>query len=77
MSGPFGYDLEAAARAKQEPAALLGVVAPAEPDDEFDPAEHNIKIVLAYVEANPDDADRVLAAEMDGKGRRTIIDALS
>ena len=42
-------------------------------DDEFDPGKHSVADVLAYVEANPDDAERVLEAETAGKGRKGIL----
>lgn len=51
--------------------AVVGAVAP------FDPSEHNVADVLEHVEANPDQAADVLAAEQAGKARSTIIDALS
>lgn len=39
----------------------------------FDPAEHTVTEVLAYLEQQPADADRVIALERDGKARKSII----
>ena len=60
---------------------------PLDPDDPgpeappFDPSEHNADEVIAYLDTlDPDDADavaefeRVIAAERDGKNRKTITD---
>jgi len=41
--------------------------------DEFDPSRHTIADVEAYLDANPDDIDRVLAAEREGKNRTTLL----
>jgi hypothetical protein len=38
----------------------------------YDPADHSVKEVLAYIEEHPDDADRVLEAEAAGKNRTSI-----
>lgn len=63
------------------PAQVEVVVATAEPDegddddgDEFDPAEHNVDDVLAYL-ADADDAERnrVLGDERAGKNRKGIV----
>ena len=45
-------------------------------DDEqsdFDPSDHGIPEVLAYLEENPDDRDAVLALERAGKARKGIL----
>lgn len=42
-------------------------------DTGFDPADHTVEDVKAYVEANPDEAELVLAAEAEGKDRSTLI----
>jgi hypothetical protein len=49
--------------------------APAE-GEEFDPGGYTIDQVLAYVDANPDEVDSVLAAEEAGKARSTLITQL-
>jgi hypothetical protein len=51
--------------------------APDPVDDTFDPSANSVADVKAYVEANPDERDTVLAAEQAGKGRVTLIDWLS
>jgi hypothetical protein len=45
-------------------------------DDGFDPSQHTVDAVLAYVKENPDQAAAIVAAERDGKHRSTILDAL-
>jgi hypothetical protein len=56
-----------------DPVAVL----PDDPDpqdgDVFDPSAHTVAEVNDYLDANPDDADRVLAAERDGKARVSIV----
>lgn len=39
----------------------------------FDPGEHTEAEIKAHLEANPDDRDRVLAAEADGKARKGVL----
>jgi hypothetical protein len=39
----------------------------------FDPAEHTIDQVKAYVNDHLDDAQRVYDAELDGKARATLL----
>lgn len=60
------------ARAAVPPAA-------AEPVDGagFDPADHSVAEVVAYVEANPDEREAVLALEQNGKARSTLLAALT
>lgn len=43
---------------------------------EFDPGDHTVAEVLAHVDANPDDLDRVLADEEAGKARVTLLEQL-
>lgn len=43
----------------------------------FDPSEHTVTEVLAYVDEHPDEAAAILAAEQAGKARKGITDALS
>jgi hypothetical protein len=38
----------------------------------YDPSEHSVKDVLAYIEEHPTDAERVLEAEAAGKARTSI-----
>lgn len=46
--------------------------------DGFDPGDHNVDDVLAYVDENPDETADVLAAELARpKPRKSIVDALS
>jgi hypothetical protein len=47
-----------------------------EPPEAFDPADHTVDEVLAYVDKHPDKADAVLAAEEAGKNRSTLVAAL-
>jgi len=42
----------------------------------FDPADHTIDEVKAYVDANPDQRTQVLSDEKQGKQRSTLIDWL-
>ena len=47
------------------------------PDPEvgaFNPGDHTVEDVKAYVEAHPDDADEVYEAELAGKARTTLLD---
>jgi hypothetical protein len=44
--------------------------------DVFDPAEHNVDDVLAYVEENPDEREAVFDKEKEGKARVTLLEAL-
>lgn len=39
----------------------------------FDPAEHTVPDVLAYIEAHPEQADAVVAAERGGQHRKGIV----
>lgn len=43
----------------------------------YDPADYTVAEVLEYVDTNPNLSDAVLAAEIDGKNRATIVAALS
>lgn len=72
-----------------DPAAAVEEVEPAQAETKpaeaeikatrkaFDPAEHNVKQVLKHVKRHPDSAGEILAAEIDGKARKGIIDALT
>lgn len=65
---PEGAD-EAEPDGPQEP----GDAPPAEP---FDPSKHPVDEVLAYLDSTTDEDEiaRVIAAERDGKNRKTITD---
>jgi hypothetical protein len=39
----------------------------------FDPGEHTVTEVQDYLDAHPDQADAVLAAEQAGKARTTLV----
>jgi hypothetical protein len=39
----------------------------------FDPSEHTVAEVNEYLDANPDDEDRVIEAERAGKARKALI----
>lgn len=54
-------------------AADTADTADAADDTGFDPADHTVEDVKAYVEANPDEAELVFAAEAEGKDRSTLI----
>lgn len=42
--------------------------------EEFDPADHTVSEVKSYLAAHPEDADRVLAAEEAGRGRKGLLE---
>ncbi|MEV7959307.1 hypothetical protein ACIO6T_41385 [Streptomyces sp. NPDC087532] len=68
----------ARARARQAPTGPLGMAQaePRTPAEVFDPSEHDVPAVLAYLaEADEDETARVLAAEAAGKNRKTILEA--
>lgn len=50
-------------------------VDPANPDGVYDPSQYSVAEVNEYLAANPDQRDAVLAAERDGKARKTITEA--
>lgn len=52
-------------------------VEPEEVTDGFDPGEHTVDEVKDYVDANPDEAQDVLDAELDGKNRVTLVEWLT
>ena len=39
----------------------------------YDPSEHNVEDVVAYAEENMDELDEIIAAETDGRGRKTLL----
>jgi nucleotide-binding universal stress UspA family protein len=83
-SAPSDQDLAAElAATKAELAAALarleeaGITLDGDADGQpFDPGEHKVDEVLAYVDANPDDLGRTLDAELGGKARKTLLDEL-
>lgn len=42
-------------------------------DTQFHPVHYAVKEVLDYIEAHPEDADRVIAEEKSGKARVSIV----
>ena len=63
-----------------EPVQTGPVPAGDSPDDPaagFVPGPHTVKDVLAYVEAHPDQAEAVLAAERADRARTTLLDGLA
>lgn len=42
----------------------------------FDPGQHTVSEVLAYLADHPDETDAIRAAEETGKARSTLLDAL-
>jgi hypothetical protein len=45
--------------------------------DPFDPAEHTVAEVLAYIEEHPEEAEAVRAAEASGKARQTVLKSIA
>lgn len=46
-------------------------------DTPFDPADHTVADVLEYVKEHPEQAEDVAALEAEGKGRQSLLEALS
>jgi hypothetical protein len=42
--------------------------------EEFDPTAHTVPEVVEHIEAHPDEADRILAAEEEGKARKGVLE---
>lgn len=65
--------------APKAPEAVEAAPAPSEPsgDDGFDPADYKVEDVIAYAEQHPDEVEAIINAELEGKGRVTIIEALT
>lgn len=81
-----GVVVTAPAAAVVTPVAEPNVDAAAEEEDEpvadvidymEDPTGYTVEQVLAYAEAHPDHAEMLLDAERDGKGRKSLISALT
>jgi hypothetical protein len=51
----------------------VGMVFSPEPGGEFDPSEHTVAEVQAYIEAHPEEVGDILAAEQEGKNRATLV----
>lgn len=74
---------KAAVIASQAPAVVESMDAHIEPvvtsqailsdGPQFDPSAHTVAEVLTFIEEHPDTADAVLAAERDGKARKSLI----
>jgi hypothetical protein len=45
-----------------------------EPAPEYDPADHTVNEVLAYLSEHPEDRERVLQSEAAGRGRKGILE---
>lgn len=67
-------------RAQETVTAVTGQRAPATPPEPFNPTDHDVAEVLAYLDSlGTDDSDavaeteRVIAAERDDKARKTIL----
>lgn len=43
---------------------------------DFNPSEHNVDEVVEHLEAHPDEADAIAAAEAEGKDRVTVAEAV-
>jgi hypothetical protein len=43
-------------------------------DSEFDPSEHTVNEVKAYIREHPEDEDRVRQAERDGRARKGLLE---
>jgi len=54
-----------------------GADAEVNPAGGFDPGDHTVAEVEDYVAAHPDEAQRVLDAELAGKNRVTLVEALA
>jgi hypothetical protein len=59
-------------KAKAKPAAGAAPTAPT-----FDPGEHTVDDVKAYAARHPDQLAAIVAAETAGKGRITLLEALT
>jgi hypothetical protein len=62
-----------AAPGEDEPDNLEPSTGPPAVGGGFDPAEHTVPEVLDHLEQHPDDADRVLGLERDGKARAGVL----
>jgi len=56
-----------------DPVAAGGNDPPVRDADAFDPGEHTVADVEAYLAEHPDERDAVLAAERDGKNRVSLV----
>ena len=48
-----------------------------DPASDFDPGDHTVAEVEAYLDEHPDEIDRVLEAERAGKNRTTLLSLYS
>jgi hypothetical protein len=63
-------------RGRASVASLAGLDPVDDAPTPFDPGEHNIGDVQTYVDGHADELDAILAAELDGKNRTTLIEWL-
>jgi hypothetical protein len=82
IEGPLhpdpGHPVEPGATAAPDEEEASGDSSDAESGgDVFDPGEHTVEEVIDYVEDNPDERDRVIKAEQDGKRRSTLLASLA
>lgn len=70
-----GGDVELPDEALHNSAVVGSSNAPVEPDA-FDPGEHTVEDVVAYMVEHPDELAAVLDAERAGKARVTLLGAL-
>lgn len=77
-SKDYQYNVLAALAVEGEPDTPVDEGEPEEPDDEdvtdegYDPSEHTVVEVQAYLDENPDQTDYVLDRERAGKNRTTL-----
>jgi hypothetical protein len=66
--------VEAPREAPQAPSAPAPEpIAPIAPSHEFNPGEHSVADVLAYMAAHPERVEAVLDAERAGKNRKSVV----
>jgi hypothetical protein len=70
VSGPRAVQEEAPPEESQEPQAAA---TPPEESGLYDPGDHTIDEVKAYVEAHPDEAGEIYDAEYEGSSRSTLL----
>lgn len=64
--------------ATDEGLVLPVVIDPPDPDDPvapYDPSSHTANEVIDYLRSHPEAADAVRIAELDGKSRKTVLEA--
>lgn len=74
VDGVLETDDPAAVAHLERLADRYGIRAVADSSDPFDPSEHNVETVNAYLAAaSPAERARVLDAEVKGRGRATVV----